>query len=95
RNDELRIQPRGEGFNSGLAAIIKEYGSEKVQVADEEVKVEPKKETIKLEKIPSGTIDFVKKHNERINLVKREISLQKLDNTKAQIVIALDISFSM
>ncbi|MFN4149698.1 MAG: TerD family protein, partial [Candidatus Sericytochromatia bacterium] len=45
RNDEWRIQPRGEGFNSGLAAIIKEYGSEKVQVADEEVKVEPKKET--------------------------------------------------
>lgn len=95
RNDEWRIQPRGEGFNSGLSSIIKEYGSEKVQVSEEEVKVEPPKEPIKLEKTPKGTIDFVKKHNERINLVKREISLQKLDNTKAQIVIALDISFSM
>lgn len=93
RNNEWRIQPRGEGFNSGLASIIKEYGSEKVQVSDE--KEEPKKETIKLEKTPQGSIDFVKKHKERIDLVKKEISLQKLDNIKAQVVIAIDISFSM
>jgi tellurite resistance protein TerA len=59
RNDEWKLQGVGNGFNSGLAAIIKEYGSEKVQVEEEtpkragtfEQKEEPRKPSISLEKI--------------------------------------------
>lgn len=60
RNDEWKLQGVGNGFNSGLAAIIKEYGSEKVQVTEEETpkragtfeqKEEVRKPSISLEKI--------------------------------------------
>lgn len=35
RNNEWKIQAVGNGFNSGLDAILKQYGSEKVQLADD------------------------------------------------------------
>ncbi|MFN8576593.1 MAG: VWA domain-containing protein [Candidatus Sericytochromatia bacterium] len=35
-NNEWKLQATGNGFNSGLSAILKEYGSEKVQVQDNE-----------------------------------------------------------
>lgn len=41
------------------------------------------------------SIDFTKKHNERIDLAKKEVSNAGLSNQKAQIVVALDISGSM
>lgn len=76
RNDEWRLQGVGNGFNSGLEAIIKEYGSEKVQVESEpkragtfEFKEEPKKPSISLEKInlekkgSSTNIDLNKYNN--------------------------------
>lgn len=34
RNNEWRLQGVGNGFNSGLSAILKEYGSEKVNVEE-------------------------------------------------------------
>ena len=110
-NDEWKLQATGNGFNSGLDAILKEYGSEKVQVneandLEPEAKIEVKaapipetatqnKETINFNKTPSGTIDFVKKHNERIDLVKKQIQVMGLPNVKANVVIVMDISGSM
>jgi tellurite resistance protein TerA len=35
RNGEWRIQGVGNGFNSGLSAILKEYGSEKIKIEEE------------------------------------------------------------
>lgn len=92
-NQEWKIQAVGNGFNAGLDVILKQYSSENVSLVEETP--QEVKPTIKLEKIPVGSIDFVKKHTSRIDLVKKEISLQKLDNTKAQIIMVVDISFSM
>lgn len=97
-NNEWKIQSTGNGFNSGLDAILKEYGSEKVQVQEDSTqKTEPKAENFKpkLEKVPVGTIDFVKKHKERIDLVKKQVTASGLTGQTAQVVIAMDISFSM
>ena len=51
RNGEWRIQGVGNGFNSGLSSILKEYGGEKIKVEEEvkrpgtfEAKVEAKTE---------------------------------------------------
>ncbi len=44
RNNEWRIQAVGNGFNAGLDSILKEYGSEKVQVAGNEPAPQPEPE---------------------------------------------------
>jgi tellurite resistance protein TerA len=60
RNNEWKIQAVGNGFNSGLDAILREYGSEKVQLADDKpagntaapkAEPQPKPSTISLSKI--------------------------------------------
>lgn len=51
RNDEWRVQGVGNGFNSGLSAILKEYGSEKIKVEEE-----TKRPPASVDKIPSASI---------------------------------------
>lgn len=41
KNNEWRLQANGSGFNAGLAAILKNYGSEKVQVEDHHTPAPP------------------------------------------------------
>jgi tellurite resistance protein TerA len=41
KNNEWRLQANGSGFNAGLAAILKNYGSEKVQVEDHHAPAPP------------------------------------------------------
>lgn len=38
RNNEWKLQTTGSGFNNGLTGILKEYGSEKVKVIEDETK---------------------------------------------------------
>ncbi|MBC7473135.1 MAG: VWA domain-containing protein [Candidatus Sericytochromatia bacterium] len=103
-NTEWKIQATGNGFNSGLDAILKNYGSDKVNIKDE-TKLESKSvileqkevkpEEIKLEKIPKGSIDFVKKHKSRIDLVKKYVKDMGIESQKSQVIVVMDISASM
>ncbi|RYX99636.1 hypothetical protein EON78_03245, partial [bacterium] len=83
RNNEWRLQGVGNGFNSGLSVILKEYGSDKIKI-EEEIKrpgtFESKEET-KVENnipVPKANISLSKitleKKGEstKIDLTKRE-----------------------
>lgn len=50
RNNEWRIQANGNGFNAGLSAILKEYGSDKVQVEENKEEILPPNNTKQEEK---------------------------------------------
>jgi len=95
-NGEWKLQAVGNGFYAGLAALLKEYGSEKVQIQEEQTPVQAPKPTMpSLEKLPVGSIDFVKKHKERIDLAKKQVSNLGISGQRAQVILAMDISFSM
>ncbi len=88
RNGEWRVQGVGNGFNSGLSSILKEYGGEKIKVEEEvkragtfENKSEPKPlENIqlppKVENKPSISLSKItlekKGESTKIDLSKRE-----------------------
>lgn len=83
RNNEWRLQGVGNGFNSGLSVILKEYGSDKIKI-EEEIKrpgTFESKEEIKVENnipVPKANISLSKitleKKGEstKIDLTKRE-----------------------
>ncbi len=92
RNNEWKIQGVGNGFNAGLAAILKEYGSEKVSVDNQsQRKSEPiitKKEEAPPTKVqPSISLS-------KITLEKKgdstKIDLSKHDVDKSEIHINLN-----
>ncbi len=110
-NNEWKLQATGNGFNSGLAAILKEYGSEAVQVQEDAAPAPtptptpsqqpksdftpPKVSSRPSSKVPVGSPEFIKEYNERLNLINQQLSGLSLSNQKAQVVVALDLSCSM
>jgi tellurite resistance protein TerA len=92
RNNEWKIQAVGNGFNAGLAAILKEYGSEKVSIDNQPQRnaapIVAKKEDIAPTKVqPSISLS-------KITLEKKgdstKIDLSKHDVDKSEIHINLN-----
>lgn len=95
RNNEWKIQGVGNGFNSGLDAILKEYGSDKVQIKEEAPQKPPQR---------GGTFEYKKEEAEvkktttislsKITLEKKgdstKIDLTKQDDNKKEIHINLN-----
>jgi stress response protein SCP2 len=108
-NNEWKLQATGNGFNSGLAAILKEYGSEAVQVQEDASPAPsptpspspsqdftpPKVSSKPSSKVPVGSADFIKDYNARLSLINQQLSALGLANQKAQVAVALDLSCSM
>jgi stress response protein SCP2 len=105
-NDEWKIQATGNGFNSGLAAILKEYGSEAVQVQEDAPAPPPSQSSSPApaprvsssspsSKVPAGSPDYIREYNTRLGLVKSQLAAAGLSTQKAQVAVALDLSCSM
>lgn len=116
-NNEWKIQATGNGFNSGLAAILEQYGSDSIKVQEEqpiEQKVSPNNTSQNnssinndfvspvvnrtknsSNKVPKGSPDFIREYNKHLEIVKRHLAANNLTNQNAQVIIALDLSWSM
>jgi stress response protein SCP2 len=102
-NGEWKLQATGNGFNSGLSAIIEQYGSDSVKVQDnQEQTINPPLPVINNQNIsisqnttftPPSVIrrELSTEDNKRLNDAKQINS----SNQKAQVVVALDLSYSM
>ena len=90
-NGVWKMNANGQGFNGGLAALIKHFGGE-VEEADPVVVEPPKPKGISLEKV------FEKEKPRLVNLAKQAetvILAKGLDEVKARVIIVLDASGSM
>lgn len=98
-NGEWKLQATGNGFNSGLSAIIEQYGSDAVKVQDnQEQNTQANNSNISPQLGQNSftppkviTRELSNEDNQRINSIKQINS----SSTKAQVVVALDLSYSM
>ncbi len=86
---EWKLQATGNGFNSGLAAILKQYGSDAIQVQEET----PTPPAIKQNYVPPKS--EAEKLSERSAIVNQQIVNSGLGTQKAQVVTAINLSCSM
>ena len=107
-NNEWKIQATGNGFNSGLSAIIDQYGSEAVKVEETPSSQQqnsstnsvstpvnnPPSPAINNNFIPPAVIkkEMTAEDNQRLTLIRQ---INNNSNQKAQVVVALDLSYSM
>lgn len=100
-NNEWKLQATGNGFNSGLPAIIEQYGSDAVKVQDEAP--QPVKSTVSNPSPSSNTNNnfvppvIIKKelNNEDKQRIDTLREINSASGQKAQVVVALDLSYSM
>lgn len=102
-NGEWKLQATGNGFNSGLSAIIEQYGSDAVKVQDEPVNnVTPTINNSVTNIIPNS----IQNNFSPPTVVRRELNSEdtsRIDqakqlntsHNKAQVIVALDLSYSM
>lgn len=110
-NGEWKLQATGNGFNSGLSAIIEQYGSDAVKVQEEVPQNVSPSVSSNLSSQPSNTTQSVSPAQPQNTfspppVIKRELNQDEINrvntvkqlntsNNKAQVIVALDLSYSM
>jgi len=106
KNNEWRFMATGNGFNSGLAALLREYGSEAVQIQEDNVPppVPPvirqnqpinNFQQTSAPKNPVGSREFITNYNRRNQLVKRLLTSSGINSGRLSFSLCLDLSVSM
>lgn len=103
-NEEWKLQATGNGFNSGLSAIIEQYGSDAVKVQDSQPIQTSTPQPINNSSstptpVPQNSFtpppvikrELSSENTQRLNTIKQISNT----NQKAQVIVALDLSYSM
>ncbi len=96
-NNEWKVQATGNGFNSGLSAVIEQYGSDAVKIKEEKANTSISNiQTLIINNnfTPPPVIkrEMSIEDNQRLNTIKQ---INNNSSQKAQVVVALDLSYTM
>jgi stress response protein SCP2 len=92
-NNEWKMMTGGKAYKEGLPDILKQYSDVAFKLKSREKVVSKGSSGQEILKTDDGKFD--KKYNYLIDLAKKKIKSTGIDTPKVQIVIAMDISFSM
>lgn len=108
-NGEWKLQSTGNGFNSGLDAILKQYGDDSVQVAEDSAPTPPPIPSSSSSSssnynpppsgnrpssmLPEGKNSFIQDYKQRLDSLRNIVPSSGLQGQTFKFVFALDMSF--
>lgn len=95
RDGGWRLRAAGDGFVAGLEAVIREYGSDRVQVTDEPAAPAPAPAAPKVDLLKAMPVDLAKRMAPRIDLAKRTADRLGVGDLVLRVGLVIDASGSM